>query len=112
MGSALVLISLITFCFIKRKPWFLKEKEMDKDLKRAKEAILKVPDMTCQHCVRSIEGVLKRLDGIKKVGIALKNKTVKVGFEDEIDLEGIVTAINSAGYEVKDIKESDGGKVQ
>jgi hypothetical protein len=102
MGSALVLISLITFCFIKTKPWFFKEEEdMDEGLKRSKEAILEVPDMSCQHCVRSIEVALKGLDGIKKVEIVLKDKSVKVLFEEKIGLKEIVKAINSAGYKVK-----------
>ncbi len=109
MGSALVLISLITLCFIKGKPWFLKEKggmDMDKDLKGTKEAVLEVPDMTSKHCVRSIEGALKGLDGIKKVEITLKDKTVKVGFEEKVDLEVIIKAINSAGYEVQTFPNS------
>ena len=101
-GSALILISLITFCFLKEKRWFLKEKwDIEKDLKRSKETILKVPDINCKHCVGTIEGALKGLEGIKSVEIDLKDKTVKVGFEDKVELEEIVKVVNSVGYKVE-----------
>jgi hypothetical protein len=99
MGSALILISLIIFCFAQRKLWFLNRTgDKDKDLKRSKETILKVPDISCKHCVGTIEGALKGLEGIKSVEIDLKDQTVKVVFEDEIELEAVVKVINSVGY--------------
>jgi copper ion binding protein len=104
LGSASLLISLIVFCFIKERPWLLKKKEevkINKDMQKTKEVILEVPDMTCQHCVRSIEGALNRLDGIKKVEVGLKNKIVRIEYTDKVKLKDMVKAINSAGYEVK-----------
>lgn len=104
MGSALVLLSLIALGFVKGRLWLLKRKEYTnaQELKGTKEVVLEVPDMTCQHCVRSIEGALNGVKGIKQAEITLKDKTVKVLSEEKVDRERIIKAINSAGYEVKD----------
>lgn len=58
--------------------------------------------MTCQHCVSLIKGALNRIKGMKQAEITLKDKIVKVLFEERVDREGVVKAINTAGYEVKD----------
>ncbi|MBW1678846.1 MAG: SO_0444 family Cu/Zn efflux transporter [Deltaproteobacteria bacterium] len=108
IGSSLILLSLITLSFLRGKLWFLKGKgdtNMKEDLKGLKKVILKVPDMTCQHCVKSIKGALNGVKGVRQAEITLKDKTVKVLFEEKVDQEGIIKAINSAGYEVKDRKE-------
>jgi len=104
MGSALVLLGLIALGFAKGKLWMLRKREDTnaEELKGTKEVVLEVPDMTCQHCVRSIEGALNGVKGIKQAEVTLKNKIVKVLFEEKVDQEGIIKAINSAGYEVKD----------
>ncbi len=104
MGSALVLLSLIALGFVRGRLWLLKRKEHTnaQELKGTKEIVLEVPDMTCQHCVRSIERALNGVKGIKQAEVTLKDKTVKVLFEERVDQEGIIQAINSAGYEVKD----------
>jgi uncharacterized membrane protein YraQ (UPF0718 family)/copper chaperone CopZ len=104
MGSALVLLGLIALGFVRGRLWLLKRKEYTnaQELKGTKEVVLEVPDMTCQHCVRSIEGALNGMKGIKQAEATLKDKIVKVLFEERVDQEGIIKAINSAGYEVKD----------
>jgi len=60
--------------------------------------IFKVPDMTCQHCVKTLEEALKKLDGVKDVRISLKKKEVEV--EAEVSEAEIISAIEKAGYSV------------
>ena len=36
--------------------------------------IFKVPDMTCQHCVKTLEKEIGKLDGVKTVRVSLKKK--------------------------------------
>ncbi len=60
--------------------------------------IFKVPDMTCQHCVKTLEEALKKLDGVKDVRISLKKKEVEV--EGEVSEAEIISAIEKAGYSV------------
>jgi len=104
IGSALVLLGLIASGFVKGRLWLVKKREATntEELKGSKEVVLEVPDMTCQHCVSLIKGALNRIKGMKQAEITLKDKIVKVLFEGRVDREGVVKAINSAGYEVKD----------
>ena len=60
--------------------------------------IFKVSDMTCQHCVKTIEEELKKLDGVKEVRVSLKRKEVEV--RGEVSESKIISSIEKAGYSV------------
>ena len=62
---------------------------------------LHVPDISCEHCQRSIEGAVSKLAGVAHVAVRIPDKTVEVEFdESRTDREAIVGAIESQGYEV------------
>ena len=63
----------------------------------------KVQDMTCQHCVNTIESALKPIQGIEKINISLKEKLVQV--DGEYDENSVITAIQKAGYSIEKKKE-------
>lgn len=66
------------------------------------EQVLKVPDVTCHHCVSAIEGAVGALGGVERVKVDLDRKEVGVSFDDaETSLEKIVEAINGEGYSVE-----------
>lgn len=67
------------------------------------ETILSVPEVHCGHCVSSIEGAVKGLDGVRdvKVDLALRNVSVKFD-EAQVEKRDIVTVIEAAGYDVPD----------
>ncbi len=54
--------------------------------------------MTCQHCVKTLEEELKKLDGVKEVRVSLKKKEVEV--EGEVSESAIISSIEKAGYSV------------
>lgn len=58
---------------------------------------LKVPDMSCGHCVSTIEKAVKSVDPTARVVIDLKSSTVAV--ETKADDKAISAAITSAGYD-------------
>ncbi|MBU1767624.1 MAG: SO_0444 family Cu/Zn efflux transporter [Candidatus Omnitrophica bacterium] len=60
--------------------------------------IFKVPDMTCQHCVKILEEALKKLDGVKEVRVSLKKKQIEV--EGEVAESAIESSIKKTGYSV------------
>ncbi|QTH45027.1 heavy-metal-associated domain-containing protein [Cohnella sp. LGH] len=61
---------------------------------------LKVEGMSCQHCVNSVEGVLKEIGAEGKVD--LKNGSVEVSYnEGSTTIEKIKAAIEDQGYDVK-----------
>lgn len=61
---------------------------------------LSVPDISCGHCKESIEGAVNELSGVSAVEVSIEDKTVEVSFNDDLELERIVGAINEQGYDV------------
>jgi copper chaperone len=57
---------------------------------------LKVPDMTCGHCVSTITKAVKELDASAKVDISLAEHRVRV--ESKVSKEDLVHRIAEAGY--------------
>lgn len=73
--------------------------------------ILSVPAVHCEHCVSSIEGAVKSLDGIEFVKVDLDGKDVTVTYDDSrVALEAIVGAIEDQGYDVGGPKPMQIGK--
>jgi copper chaperone CopZ len=59
--------------------------------------IIKVPDMTCQHCKMTITNALKEVPEILSVSIDLNTKEVSV--EAALDRQVIVDRIKQKGYQ-------------
>ncbi|MCZ8523960.1 MULTISPECIES: copper ion binding protein [Paenibacillus] len=60
---------------------------------------LKVEGMSCDHCVRAVEGAVKEAGGSAKVDLA--SKTVTVDYEQgKVTLQAIKDAIEDQGYDV------------
>jgi copper chaperone len=57
---------------------------------------LKVPDMTCGHCVSTITKAVKELDASAKVDISLAEHCVRV--ESKASKEDLVHCVAEAGY--------------
>lgn len=57
---------------------------------------LKVPDMTCGHCVSTVEKAIKAVDATAVVKTDLGSKTVSV--ETSAAPEAISRAVDGAGY--------------
>jgi len=90
-ASAVVLIVLLVNAFYskyKKNPSIQEVGEMAK--------LFRVPDMTCNHCVKSIDSALAKVDGVTNVIIDLGNKIVSV--DGDVSDEAIVSAITEAGY--------------
>ncbi|MNI23829.1 Copper chaperone CopZ [compost metagenome] len=63
------------------------------------EINLKVNGMSCQHCVNSVEGAIKKLGATATVD--LPGKSVSVSFdESKLSLETIKETIEEQGYDV------------
>ena len=64
--------------------------------------VLKVEGMSCQDCVNSINKAVGELNGVEKVSVDLKGKTVSVDYiQDQVGLDRIKDVIEDQGYEVK-----------
>ena len=64
------------------------------------EKTYRVPDVSCEHCVRAITGELTQIRGVHNVDVDLATKEVHVRFDDSVTEDEIVTGIEDAGYEI------------
>ena len=63
---------------------------------------LKVEGMSCNHCVKAVEGSVGELAGVSDVKVNLKEGLVDVSFNaNEVALETIKETIYEQGYDVK-----------
>lgn len=65
------------------------------------ESIIKVEGMSCQHCVKAVEGALVALQGVREAKVSLKDKHVEVSFDERlVGLKEMKAAIEDQGYDV------------
>ncbi len=62
--------------------------------------VLNVPEVHCGHCVSSIEGALKPMDGVNDATISLEETNVTVDHDDSVTTDQLKAAIEEQGYEV------------
>jgi len=93
---ALLVIALILRTkpniFSKNKPKLTGDSEM--------LSTFKVPDMSCNHCVMSIENALKSVEGIDNIVINLGTKEVRIEHAQSLQKPLVIQAIKGAGYSV------------
>jgi copper ion binding protein len=62
---------------------------------------LQAPDISCGHCVASIQDRLGGLDGIEKVSASAETKLVDIDFDPaKVDLAKIESELEDEGYPV------------
>ncbi|WEL16349.1 Cation transport ATPase [Halorhabdus sp. SVX81] len=75
----------------------------DGETGKAVTARLAVPEMDCPSCASKVDGSLERVDGITEVSLSPTKGTATVTFDPErTSEEGVIAAIEGAGYEVLD----------
>ena len=61
--------------------------------------ILKVPDMTCGHCVQTVTKAATTVPGVLAARVDLASKTLTV--EGAVDASAVARAVEHAGYGVE-----------
>lgn len=62
---------------------------------------LSVPDISCEHCVHTINSTLGVLAGVETVQTDIPSKTVLLTYHpDQISLEQVEQILDDAGYTV------------
>jgi copper chaperone len=64
------------------------------------QRVYRVPDVSCQHCVRAITGELQKIPGVESVHVDLDTKLVTVAADESVSDEQIRAGIEEAGYEI------------
>ncbi len=63
------------------------------------EKKLKVDGMTCMHCVKRVQKIIEKHDGVSDVKVNLENKEASFSVDSEtVDVSKIVAAIVDFGY--------------
>jgi copper ion binding protein len=63
---------------------------------------LNAPDISCDHCVATVEKTLGAVDGVAAVKADAETKDVNVTWDDEkTDLNAVSAALDEAGYPAK-----------
>ncbi|HWJ77263.1 MAG TPA: copper chaperone CopZ [Niallia sp.] len=64
--------------------------------------VLKVEGMSCNHCVKAVEGSVEKLSGVTAVEVNLAEGLVNVEYDkNQVTLETIKDTIDDQGYDVK-----------
>ena len=64
------------------------------------EATYSVTGMTCDHCVRAVEGEVGKIAGVASVTVDLAAGQVTLRSEEPVDPAVVRAAVEEAGYEV------------
>jgi copper ion binding protein len=66
-----------------------------------KDITLSVPDVSCQHCVHTINGALGALPGVESVATDIPTKSVSLRYDtDQLSMEKIAETLDDAGYTI------------
>ncbi len=64
--------------------------------------VYRVPEVSCQHCVRAITEELRKIAGVSDVEVDLATKLVRVVTDERVPDEALRKGIEAAGYSVAD----------
>jgi copper chaperone len=65
------------------------------------DTTLSVPEISCEHCVKTINGALGALPGIERVNTNLDAKTVHLRYDPaQVSMDTIEATLDHAGYTV------------
>ncbi|CAM0908864.1 unnamed protein product [Alopecurus aequalis] len=79
---------------------------------KALSAQFRIGGMTCANCVNSVEGILRKLPGIKGAVVALATSLGEVEYDPSaISKDEIVQAIEDAGFDAEFLQSSEQDKI-
>ncbi len=65
------------------------------------ETTLSVPDVSCEHCVKTINGALGAVAGVEQVSTDIPSKTVHLKYDaSQLSMDKIEEILDDAGYTV------------
>ena len=63
-----------------------------------------IEGMSCGHCSKRVEDVLKSVRGVKSVIVSLEEKKAEVVLKTDVDNEILKAAVEDIGFKVTEIK--------
>ena len=66
--------------------------------------VLNIPDISCEHCERTITRALTPVAGIRAVNVDIPTKQVQVDYDDaEVDVEQMKEILQEEDYPVESV---------
>jgi copper chaperone len=66
--------------------------------------VLNVPDISCEHCERTITNALTPITGVRQVKVDIPSKQVRVDFdESKVSVEQMKDVLNEEDYPVESV---------
>jgi copper chaperone len=71
----------------------------ERNMATVQDTTLSVPDISCEHCVKAINGALGSLPGVASVATDIPTKSVRLSYDtDQLSMAQIEEALDDAGY--------------
>ncbi len=65
------------------------------------EVTLSIPDVSCEHCVKTVNGALGSLQGVEDVNTDIATKSVHFRYDpNQVSMQKIEETLDGAGYTV------------
>jgi len=66
--------------------------------------ILNVPDISCEHCERTISEALTPVDGVRSVNVDIPTKRVRVEYDESaVDVNRLKEVLKAEDYPVESV---------
>ena len=65
---------------------------------------IKIEGMHCNHCLKSVEEGLKKINGIKKVKVILDTGEATITYKGELSLDDVEKCITDLGFQYMGVK--------
>lgn len=73
------------------------------------EIVLSVPDISCEHCVKTINGALGVLPGVEAVSTDIPTKSVTLRYDPaRLSMQQIESTLDDAGYTIAHTAPANG----
>jgi copper chaperone len=71
-----------------------------------RHVVLRVPDISCEHCERTVTQALGRTGGVQRVEVDIAAKEVRVSYDEAaVDLERLKTVLAEEDYPVASVRK-------
>ena len=79
----------------------LEKTEWIHSMAETRETVLSVPDISCEHCVKTINGALGALPGVGSIQTDIPSKSVRLRYDEgQVTMAQIETTLDDAGYTI------------
>ncbi len=69
-----------------------------------KTVVLNVPDISCEHCERTITGALGPMEGVQNLNVDIPTKQVRVEYDEgAVDVERMKDVLQEEEYPVESV---------